>query len=374
MAPIHENAEQADYDDEEASYIEEEIIEDYEEILEEVVVEEEIVEDEVTIEEEIIEDGEDGGAEGAYVIASGPQTTKTDKKSSHKSEARSKLLQEIAAQRKLAENLKRQNSIARVAESRKQAAMSELGRSNSKLKVARLPRSIASCSTASSRGKSSKDRIQASVDVERINAVEIPQQQTPISPLRSRDESTRSPSRISKLKSKLKHTPIANSRTSTTTGSQSRVTEWIREDPMEKESKGTNRSEENARTGLASVKTKGSGTRSSVSRLKKQLSVDSSPQPFGQAGGQSGGVIPLKSRSNDMTISSTRETKPINEVDIFFTLAELQANSVVGIDSARREIYLCPKDFKANFNMTKEEFYKLPRWKQSEAKKALNLF
>ena len=321
MAPVHEaNTEHANADDnDEESYIEEEIIEeDEEEILEEEeeeVVEEEIVEEEVVeddddddeVEEVLVEDDEDG--EGSISLGDdSPSAPRPVEKKASKSEARSQLLQEIANQRKLAENLKRQNSKGEIkrnkalAELRRQAARDELARSNSKLKTGRIARSIASASTASSiadKKAAIVDPVQRSADVERINTVSIPRRQAPISPLKSRDEScqpAKSSSKIANLKSKLKPTPFGKN-------SSSRVTEWIRQDPMEKESESTGpiKSEEN---GKASEKiTKGNGTKTSVSHLKKQLSMGSaSARSFGQTPSESGSV-PLKSRSNDMSIS-----------------------------------------------------------------------
>mmetsp|Transcript_16284 Transcript_16284/g.39751 ORF Transcript_16284/g.39751 Transcript_16284/m.39751 type:complete len:398 (+) Transcript_16284:204-1397(+) len=397
MAPIHQNAEHADVDEgsDGESYIEEEIVEaeDDDESFEEEIVEEEIIEDDETIEEEVVdEDGSDGSANLQETM---------DKKPNPKSEARSKLLKEIAAQRKLAENLKNQNPSGdlkrkqALAQLRRQAARDELARNNSKLKAGKVARSIASASTTSSltedaRKKVAIERIQESAEVERIDAVEIPQRQTPVSPLKSRDDSSRSTkgsSQMANVKSKLKPAPFQNQKTTPT--SHSRVTEWIREDPMEKQSPSTNgapQSEENVRNGVASVKPKITYAESSSmselnSRLKKQTTFGKQ-RSFGQLGSESGSIIPLKSRSNDMSISSTtttsekmnRSSSVVVEVDNYYSLAQLQAKTVDGIDGAHREKYLSPKDFEANFKMTKEEFHKLPRWKQSEAKKALNLF
>uniref|UniRef100_A0A2P2MLP7 HP domain-containing protein n=1 Tax=Rhizophora mucronata TaxID=61149 RepID=A0A2P2MLP7_RHIMU len=49
-------------------------------------------------------------------------------------------------------------------------------------------------------------------------------------------------------------------------------------------------------------------------------------------------------------------------------------NPVTGIDFKRREAYLSEEEFQTVFGLTKEAFYKLPRWKQDMQKKKLDLF
>ncbi|GMH18709.1 hypothetical protein Nepgr_020550 [Nepenthes gracilis] len=49
-------------------------------------------------------------------------------------------------------------------------------------------------------------------------------------------------------------------------------------------------------------------------------------------------------------------------------------NPVKGIDFKRREAYLSGEEFQSVFDMTKEEFYKLPKWKQDMQKKKVDLF
>ncbi|CAH8382958.1 unnamed protein product [Eruca vesicaria subsp. sativa] len=44
------------------------------------------------------------------------------------------------------------------------------------------------------------------------------------------------------------------------------------------------------------------------------------------------------------------------------------------IDLARREAYMSAAEFKEKFEMTKNEFYKLPKWKQNKLKMAVQLF
>ncbi|XP_071686592.1 villin-2-like [Rutidosis leptorrhynchoides] len=49
-------------------------------------------------------------------------------------------------------------------------------------------------------------------------------------------------------------------------------------------------------------------------------------------------------------------------------------NPVPGIDLKRREAYLSVEEFESVLGMSKEEFYKLPKWKQDQTKKKADLF
>ncbi|KAJ0043511.1 hypothetical protein Pint_17881 [Pistacia integerrima] len=60
-----------------------------------------------------------------------------------------------------------------------------------------------------------------------------------------------------------------------------------------------------------------------------------------------------------------------------FSYDQLKAksdNPVTGIDFKRREAYLSDEEFQNVFGMTKEGFYKLPKWKQDMQKKKVDLF
>ncbi|GFP92221.1 villin-3 [Phtheirospermum japonicum] len=60
-----------------------------------------------------------------------------------------------------------------------------------------------------------------------------------------------------------------------------------------------------------------------------------------------------------------------------FSYDQLRAksdNPVTGIDFKRREAYLSDEDFKSVLGMTKEAFYKLPKWKQDMNKRKVDLF
>jgi hypothetical protein len=45
-----------------------------------------------------------------------------------------------------------------------------------------------------------------------------------------------------------------------------------------------------------------------------------------------------------------------------------------GVDPAKREFYLSDKEFQETFNMSKDEFYQLKKWRQVELKKKNGLF
>jgi len=47
---------------------------------------------------------------------------------------------------------------------------------------------------------------------------------------------------------------------------------------------------------------------------------------------------------------------------------------VTGIDFKRREAYLSEEEFPTIFGITKEAFYKLPKWKQDMQKRKFDLF
>lgn len=58
-----------------------------------------------------------------------------------------------------------------------------------------------------------------------------------------------------------------------------------------------------------------------------------------------------------------------------FTIEELlQRPLPEGVNPSHLEIYLCPEDFEQLLQMSKEEFEKLPAWKQTAVKKEKGLF
>ncbi|XP_051150197.1 villin-3-like [Andrographis paniculata] len=62
---------------------------------------------------------------------------------------------------------------------------------------------------------------------------------------------------------------------------------------------------------------------------------------------------------------------------VTFSYEQLKAkseNPVTGIDFKRREAYLSDEEFSSVFGITKDAFYKLPKWKQDMQKKKFDLF
>jgi hypothetical protein len=60
--------------------------------------------------------------------------------------------------------------------------------------------------------------------------------------------------------------------------------------------------------------------------------------------------------------------------DKYHPLADLQQRKVEGIDYNLREQYLAPDEFEKHFQMSKESFSTLPKWKRDRFKRALGLF
>ncbi|KAI7747483.1 hypothetical protein M8C21_025899 [Ambrosia artemisiifolia] len=76
---------------------------------------------------------------------------------------------------------------------------------------------------------------------------------------------------------------------------------------------------------------------------------------------------------------STTEENECESVDSqsTFSYEQLRAkseNPVKGIDFKRREAYLSAEEFESVLGMTKEAFYKIPKWKQDMMKKKVDLF
>uniref|UniRef100_A0A8C6WWS0 HP domain-containing protein n=1 Tax=Neogobius melanostomus TaxID=47308 RepID=A0A8C6WWS0_9GOBI len=58
-----------------------------------------------------------------------------------------------------------------------------------------------------------------------------------------------------------------------------------------------------------------------------------------------------------------------------FPLSQLQSRPLPdGVDPLRLEIYLSDQDFQTALEMTREEYERLPAWKQVNLKKAKGLF
>ncbi|CAF4273594.1 unnamed protein product, partial [Rotaria sordida] len=58
-----------------------------------------------------------------------------------------------------------------------------------------------------------------------------------------------------------------------------------------------------------------------------------------------------------------------------YTIEELRARPLPeGVNTSKIEFYLSDDDFQKEFRMTKDEFYALPYWKQTNIKKSLGFF
>ena len=58
----------------------------------------------------------------------------------------------------------------------------------------------------------------------------------------------------------------------------------------------------------------------------------------------------------------------------YFSLSELQSGCPAGVDPSHKERSLDPAAFSSVMGASPEEFAKLPKWKQSAAKKKVGLF
>lgn len=76
--------------------------------------------------------------------------------------------------------------------------------------------------------------------------------------------------------------------------------------------------------------------------------------------------------------SSTKQTSDeITDHHGTYTYEQVRSkstNPVTGIDFQKRETYLSDEEFEGIFKMTKEAFYRIPRWKQDQIKKKVDLF
>uniref|UniRef100_A0A0D6R508 HP domain-containing protein n=1 Tax=Araucaria cunninghamii TaxID=56994 RepID=A0A0D6R508_ARACU len=123
-------------------------------------------------------------------------------------------------------------------------------------------------------------------------------------------------------------------------------------------------------------------TEASSETPSKKLEVNSvspvSPRP---------NSISMNSRNNSTSMSSRIEALTIKEdakeeeaeedIGQTYPYERLKISSpdpVPDIDVTKREIYLSSEDFREKFGMTKEAFYKLPKWKQNKHKMTLDLF
>ncbi|KAF3544142.1 hypothetical protein DY000_02010247 [Brassica cretica] len=86
----------------------------------------------------------------------------------------------------------------------------------------------------------------------------------------------------------------------------------------------------------------------------------------------------MSSRIGSLTIQEDAKEGLEDEEDLpahpYERLKTTSSDPVSDIDVTRREAYLSSEEFKEKFGMTKEAFYKLPKWKQNKFKMAVQLF
>ena len=78
-----------------------------------------------------------------------------------------------------------------------------------------------------------------------------------------------------------------------------------------------------------------------------------------------------------MTATPTKPAQSVAEpveITTFYSLQELKTSPPAECDRSKLEVYLSDEDFKTAMGFTKEEFTKLPKWKQTNKKKEVGLF
>ncbi|KAK9065757.1 hypothetical protein SSX86_015158 [Deinandra increscens subsp. villosa] len=83
-----------------------------------------------------------------------------------------------------------------------------------------------------------------------------------------------------------------------------------------------------------------------------------------------------ETNEDDSSVKETDEDEK-GDTQSTYTYDQLKSKStdpVTGIDFKKRETYLSPEEFEEIFKMTKEKFYGLPRWRQDQIKKKVDLF
>lgn len=95
---------------------------------------------------------------------------------------------------------------------------------------------------------------------------------------------------------------------------------------------------------------------------------------------ETGSLEPVLESNGEESVSkddAEQEDSNSGNAQSTFSYEQLRArseNPVTGIDFKRREAYLSDEEFQSIFGVTKEAFYKLPRWKQDMQKKKFDLF
>lgn len=92
------------------------------------------------------------------------------------------------------------------------------------------------------------------------------------------------------------------------------------------------------------------------------------------------GTTPMSSRKmGPLTIKEDANENKVEDdegltIYPYERLTTSSTNPAPDIDVARREIYLSTAEFREKFGMTKDAFYKMPKWKQNKMKLSLKMF
>lgn len=84
--------------------------------------------------------------------------------------------------------------------------------------------------------------------------------------------------------------------------------------------------------------------------------------------------VPVAESSPTQGESSERPPASDGSARSMYPLAELQAGCPPGVSASSKEDFLSDADFVLAMKMTREEYAKIPKWKQQAAKKAANIF
>ncbi|KAI3814735.1 hypothetical protein L1987_14379 [Smallanthus sonchifolius] len=110
--------------------------------------------------------------------------------------------------------------------------------------------------------------------------------------------------------------------------------------------------------------------------LPRSIKVNSDSTPKSEPNSR---VNPMSSRKYSPTIKEDSKEKEVEDGEgltlyPYDRLTTSSTDPAPDIDVTRREIYLSKAEFREKFNMTKEAFYKMPKWRQIKMKTSLKMF
>jgi hypothetical protein len=83
----------------------------------------------------------------------------------------------------------------------------------------------------------------------------------------------------------------------------------------------------------------------------------------------------LSENGNNVDMTSTvADSNGSNFIELSELKSKRLSNNLTGIDLSKKEMYVSNETFQQLFEMTKETFASLPKWKRDEKKKAVGLF